>query len=69
MLEKENRRSTQEPLTLLKKAAEMASAGLTARMTSVSFQPVVKPMMKAVMKVVYAWISSPTLSPMPSWIL
>lgn len=49
---KESRRFTQEPLTLLKNAAEMASAGLTARITSVSFQPVVKPMMKDVMKVV-----------------
>lgn len=56
-------------LTLLKNAAEMARAGLTARMTRVSFHPLEKPMIKDVMKVVKAWISIPTLSPMPSWIL
>lgn len=58
-----------EMLTLLKNPAETASTGLTARMTKVNFQPLMKPMIKDAMKVVKAWISIPTLSPIPSWIL
>lgn len=41
-----------EMLTLPKKAAEMPSKGLTARMTRVSFHPWMKPMTKDAMKVV-----------------
>lgn len=49
---KSNAKIFGETLTLLKSAAEMPSAGLTARMTRVSCQPLVKPMTKDVMKVV-----------------
>lgn len=58
-----------QQLTILKRAAEMPSTGLTARMTRVSFQPLLKPMIKDTTKLVKPWISIPTLSPIPSWIL
>lgn len=45
-------RARLEMLTFPKKAAEMPSSGLTARMTRVNFQPWMKPMTKDAMKVV-----------------
>lgn len=45
-------RSRLNSLTLPKKAAEMPSKGLTARMTRVSFHPWMNPIMKDVMNVV-----------------
>lgn len=50
-------------------AAEMPSRGLMERITRVSFQPLIKPMMKPVKKVVRDWINMPSLSAMPSFIL
>lgn len=56
-------------LTLEMTAAEIPSKGLMERMTRVSFQPLTKPMMKPVKKVVRDWINVPSLSAMPSFIL
>lgn len=56
-------------LTLVMTAAEMPSKGLIDSMTRVSFQPLIKPMMKPVKKVLRDWINVPTLSAMPSFIL
>ena len=55
--------------TLEKIAPQGTRSGLTAMMTSVSFQPYTKPIRKPVKKVENHWKKFASLSPMPSWIL